>query len=253
MAEFVWLRNGDKLPAVVTAQQLLNRTGARLTPDGIFGAKTKSAVQQFQRPRGLSVDGVIGRRTWPRLVNVEDLSIIDCVDIFDPSLYAMEVRDLSAAGGTPITLGGMCNGIEQAVQSIRMSARNLFCLRFHGHGAPGAAGVSDGHGDIEIRSTFRNDPATQRALQKLRGIFGQYGCIQFMHCETGAGAAGREFLNMVARETGVPASAGVKTQYAGNLRKTVRFEGPTRTACPGGRSLQSWGGSRRAFPGMSVR
>ena len=32
--------------------------------DGIFGAKTESAVQAFQRDRGLDVDGIVGEITW---------------------------------------------------------------------------------------------------------------------------------------------------------------------------------------------
>ena len=254
MAEFVWLRRGDRLPAVAVAQVLLNRTGAGLTVDGDFGSRTHRAVWNFQRTHhGLAVDGVIGQNTWPRLVHQERLQIIDCIDVFDPSLMSMEARDLRASGGRPVLIGGMSNGIEQAVSDIGAAAvgNNVFLVRFHGHGAPGAAGVSDGHGDIESNSTFRNDPASQRALAKLRGIFGPYGCIQFMHCNTAQGPQGANFLRMVAGATGVPASAGVRTLYAGSLRKTVRFEGPTRTFCPGRADLRSWGRSLPAMAGMS--
>jgi len=57
---------------------------------------------------------------------------------------------------------------------------------------------------------------------------------------------------MVAKTTGVPASAGVQTQYAGSLKKTLRFEGPTRTFCPGG-NLKTWGHGLPVLAGMSVR
>jgi peptidoglycan hydrolase-like protein with peptidoglycan-binding domain len=36
--------------------------------DGVFGAKTNRAVREFQRKRGLSVDGVVGSQTWSSLV-----------------------------------------------------------------------------------------------------------------------------------------------------------------------------------------
>lgn len=252
MAEFVWLRNGDVLPAVSVAQLLLNRNGAGLSVDGIYGPRTTAAVRDFQRPRGLSPDGVIGQNTWPRLVANERLQILDCIDIFDNSLFVMEARDLTRAGGHPLLLGGMCNGIEQAVTDIKRVANKLFLLRFHGHGAPGAAGVSDGHGRFEDHSTFRDDPSTRAALRQLRDCFGPYGCIQFMHCNVAQGASGQGFLSMVSHETGVPASAAIRTQYAGTLRKTVRFEGPTRTVCPGGRDLRAWSRSLPQFYGMSV-
>jgi lysozyme len=36
--------------------------------DGIFGAKTKSAVRAFQASRGLTADGIVGRNTWKKLL-----------------------------------------------------------------------------------------------------------------------------------------------------------------------------------------
>ena len=205
MAEFVWLRRGDKLPAVAVAQMLLNRTGASLTVDGIFGQNTESAVRAFQRQRGpLAVDGVIGRNTWPRLAAHERLPIVDCIDVFDPDLYTSERKFLTNVGGTPITLGGMSNGIEQAVSDILRHTSDAFLIRFHGHGAPGVAGVSFGHGDHWERSQFETNAATRAALARLRGALGPYGSIQFMHCQTGRGQNGQRFLAMTAGATGAP-------------------------------------------------
>lgn len=38
------------------------------TPDGIWGAKTTTAVKNAQRLHGLSVDGVVGAKTWKALL-----------------------------------------------------------------------------------------------------------------------------------------------------------------------------------------
>jgi hypothetical protein len=254
MPEFVWLRRGDKLPAVAVAQLLLMRTGHSISIDGEYGPQTIGAVREFQRMRRpLAADGVIGQNTWPRLARHEHLPILDCIDIFDPDLLSSEAKFLTGAGASPILVGGMCNGIEQAVTDIRSRARNLFLLRFHGHGASGIAGVSDGTGDLgEHRSSFQKSPAVRHALGKLRGVFGPYGCIQFMHCETAAGREGAEFLQMIADATGVPATAAYRSQYASTLRETLRYEGPTRTVCPGGRSLRAWARGLPEFAGMSV-
>lgn len=55
---------------VLWAQQLLQKAGFEPKDgliDGLFGENTKDAVIDFQRARGLKVDGIIGVETWPAL------------------------------------------------------------------------------------------------------------------------------------------------------------------------------------------
>jgi len=251
------LRIPDRLPAVGVLQKLLNaRAGSSLGADGVFGQKTKAAVQAFQRPRGLVADGSVGQQTWPRLTQMtNNLKVVDCVDVFDPSLYQLEAQDIRRAGGIPLLIGGMCNGVEQAVTNIINEAgTGVFLLRFHGHGAPGVAGVSDGHGDLGDHNSsihMGNWAYLRPIIARLSSIFGPYGCIQFMHCETGSGPSGRTMLQNIANTVGVPATGGIQTQYGGGS-KTFRFEGPTHTAFPSGGTLASWSASRPDFVGMSV-
>ena len=130
MPNFVWLRKGDRLPAVAAAQVLLNRAGASLTVDGDFGSRTKAAVESFQRARtGLAVDGVIGQNTWPRLSANANLPIVDCIDVFDPALYRLERSVLMGIGVDPITIGGMSNGIEQVVRDIASRYSDVLVAR----------------------------------------------------------------------------------------------------------------------------
>lgn len=253
------LSYGNKLPAVGIAQKLLNaRAGSSLVADGDFGSKTKEAVKSFQRPRGLVVDGVIGANTWGRISQqTTNLKIVDCIDVFDPSLYNLEYKDIIRAGGSPITIGGMSNGVEQAISDIIRAAGygNVFLLRFHGHGASGNAGISDGDGSIpgEHGSSLHmsNWAYLEPIVRRLAPIFGSYGCIQFMHCNTGQGSSGRTLLQNITNATGVPSSAGIRTQYGGGL-STFKFEGPTYSAFPVGQNLKSWSSSRPDFIGMSV-
>lgn len=39
--------------------------------DGIFGEKTKNAVMEFQRMRGLDADGIVGEKTWNVLFDIK--------------------------------------------------------------------------------------------------------------------------------------------------------------------------------------
>lgn len=58
------LRRGDKGDDVATWQRLLVQHGHTLVVDGDFGPKTDAATREFQRARGLQVDGIVGPMTW---------------------------------------------------------------------------------------------------------------------------------------------------------------------------------------------
>jgi peptidoglycan hydrolase-like protein with peptidoglycan-binding domain len=52
---------------VARLQRMLNRRGADLVLDGIFGPKTETAVKKLQRAVKVKADGVVGRTTWGAL------------------------------------------------------------------------------------------------------------------------------------------------------------------------------------------
>lgn len=49
-------------------QERLNSVGFHISTDGIFGGGTENAVKVFQRNRGLSADGIVGKNTWEWLL-----------------------------------------------------------------------------------------------------------------------------------------------------------------------------------------
>ena len=53
---------------VRSLQYLLDAHGAKVTVDGLFGAKTTAAVAAFQRAHHLAVDGAVGPQTWAALI-----------------------------------------------------------------------------------------------------------------------------------------------------------------------------------------
>ena len=69
MAEPV-LKRGSSDPAVRDLQQALKTLG--YDPgliDGVFGARTESAVKAFQTAREITPDGIVGRVTW---INIDE-------------------------------------------------------------------------------------------------------------------------------------------------------------------------------------
>lgn len=66
------LRLGDVGADVITLQARLRRAGFSVSADGHFGAQTEAAVREFQRERGLVVDGLAGARTCAALLGLTD-------------------------------------------------------------------------------------------------------------------------------------------------------------------------------------
>jgi len=62
------LRRGSTGNPVRRAQKRLTLSGYDAGGvDGIFRAKTESAVKRFQRDQGLTEDGIVGPTTWERI------------------------------------------------------------------------------------------------------------------------------------------------------------------------------------------
>lgn len=64
------LRKGDKGDDVKMLQRTLNVNYplySKLVVDGDFGNATDKVVREFQRRAGLTVDGIVGPKTWARL------------------------------------------------------------------------------------------------------------------------------------------------------------------------------------------
>jgi peptidoglycan hydrolase-like protein with peptidoglycan-binding domain len=69
-ALIVNVRPGDRGPAVLAVQRLLNAHDHAVTTDGVFGQETTQAVTAFQTDHHLTDDGIVGPDTWSALVNL---------------------------------------------------------------------------------------------------------------------------------------------------------------------------------------
>ena len=52
------------MPVRVLQRQLIEKLGAKVPVDGIYGTSTKAAVIAFQKHMGLTANGVVGLQTW---------------------------------------------------------------------------------------------------------------------------------------------------------------------------------------------
>lgn len=75
-------------------QEKLNESGAKLNPDGKFGKLTERAVRDFQNTNQLSSDGVVGAKTWGKLLE-SPLQKTEALTV-DKSLDLSANRDLRA-------------------------------------------------------------------------------------------------------------------------------------------------------------
>lgn len=62
------LRKGSNGVYVEVLQKKLNDAGHNLDVDGDFGKKTLEAVKDYQKVNGLVVDGIVGVKTWEKLI-----------------------------------------------------------------------------------------------------------------------------------------------------------------------------------------
>ena len=103
IGEGTWKAIAESAPTVSTktlrygnyakAVQLLLKAELfpNLEADGIFGAKTKEAVEAYQKQHGLTADGVVGPKTWASMITGEAASG-DCPNIQPPNFKQYDSR-----------------------------------------------------------------------------------------------------------------------------------------------------------------
>ena len=147
------LRYGDEGVAVSTVQYYLAFLGYFLPEQppvaltGVFDDDTRDAVYTFQSNYGLPVDGIVGRDTWNRLLNVYDQLLRDL-----PQDYQNYIEQVYP--GRFLVLGDEGRAVRQLQENIRKIAAQDPAIP-----------------TVEVDGVF--GPATQRAvlaLQRQQGI-----------------------------------------------------------------------------------
>lgn len=111
------LRHGDRSQAVRLLQKNLNRNGAGLVVDGVYGDATEAAVRAYQMKMGLVADGVAGDKTHTSLAggdcaqllrNNDLVNAADRLDVPLASIYAVNEVESKGKGfldnGKPVIL-----------------------------------------------------------------------------------------------------------------------------------------------------
>ena len=118
------LKKGCKGDDVELLQQLLNENGDSITPDGDFGPKTHDAVKEFQRRKGLTVDGIAGKKTiealggvWCQLTVSRNLKKGHTGDDVKALQYSLISAGYSC--GSAGADGDFGSGTEKAVKALQ--------------------------------------------------------------------------------------------------------------------------------------
>src|SRR5690349_9554770 len=80
-------------------QQQLRRWGYNIPVDGQFGPRTDKIVRDFQRKRGLGVDGIVGHASWDALLVADTKNLGG--HYVDPHVDTRPVEDAPAPANTP--------------------------------------------------------------------------------------------------------------------------------------------------------
>ena len=108
------LKRGDSGPDVQQAQNLINRIGAILEPDGEFGGGTEEAIREFQAMRSIPVTGFIDPQTWSALRSLQEpsreiptraVAFIGREEVGSRRQYNLRQRPTWPGGASGVTIG----------------------------------------------------------------------------------------------------------------------------------------------------
>jgi hypothetical protein len=117
------VKQGDAGPAVDLVQSRLRDLGYLAETEAGFGPATARAVRRLQEARGLTPDGVVGKRTWSRL--------------FPPVPFTREYLEGVLYAGRPVF-----DELDQVVAAVAAGEGGAFdALQLNGDGAGLSCGI----------------------------------------------------------------------------------------------------------------
>lgn len=212
------IRQGDTGREVYTLQYLLREAGLTVSIDGIFGTDTDARVRDFQRAKGLTVDGVVGGNTWEALIKT--------VRQGDNNNAVRAVQDQlrSGYGYASVTVDGIFgSGTDTAVRDFQ-TKREL--------GADGIVGLNTWHALVNGSGTVGT--GTGGTTATLASQILSNGRITLGTSSDTTG--GNPKQNMVDTSNGLPVKRGCATNANCGLTTTLKrsmLEGMLKVANTG--------------------
>ena len=162
------VRYGSTGSAVRQLQSALNRKGYQLSEDGIFGAKTRAAVRDYQKKNELLLDGIAGSQTWNHLMSAAAAPSGPT----ESRQVLSGVSDETAARLAQLEKGYEASGDVTAAQEEQ---RSIEALRPGAWRSSYAGQLEQLYSEISGRGAFRYDPAEDAAFVQYAGMYQRQG------------------------------------------------------------------------------
>lgn len=108
-------------------EEILTTLGYQVYVSNFFGKDTDIAVRDFQARHNLVVDGIVGLKTWSKLIEVKN----DFITFNDKLLSEQDIEDFADQFGLELAMVKAVNEIESSGKGFLVSGRPK--ILFEGH------------------------------------------------------------------------------------------------------------------------
>ncbi len=158
-------------------EEILTKLGYTVYVSNYFGRDTDKAVKDFQLKNNLVVDGIVGLKTWSKLIEAnKDLTAFN-----DKLLSEQDVKDFASQFGLELAMVKAVNEIESNGKGFLVDGRPR--ILFEGHvfwreldkrGVNPSSHVADGNKDVLYKKWtkiyYKGGTAEYTRLEKAAGI-----------------------------------------------------------------------------------
>ncbi len=108
-------------------EEILTKLGYQVYVSNFFGKDTHEAVKDFQKKNNLVIDGIVGLKTWSKLIEAKR----DLIAFNDKLLSEQDVKDFANAFGLELAMVKAVNEIESSGKGFLVEGKPR--ILFEGH------------------------------------------------------------------------------------------------------------------------